>query len=82
MPEVTNERLVIQVLTNQRPVLSILTNKRPVLLILSNKMLVLPVVLCLTQPVHQDDHHRGGGHLETGQGCEDGLKKIFVKSLI
>ena len=65
MPEVTNERLVIQVLTNQRPVL----------LILSNGNLVLPVVLCLTQPVHKDDHDGGGRDLETGQGGEDGLKK-------
>ena len=68
-------------MTNLRPALTLLialTNKKLILLVLTNEKLVLPVVLCLTQPVHQDDHHCRGRDLETGQGCKDGLKKIFV----
>ena len=49
-----------------------LTNQRPVLTLSANRRRVLPVVLGLAQPVHQDDHHGGGGDLEAGQGREDG----------
>lgn len=40
-------------------------------------IIFLPVVLRLTEPVHQDDHQGGGGDLEAGQGSKDGLEKIF-----
>ena len=45
--------------------------------VLTNERSVLPVVLCLTEPVHQDDHQGRGGDLEAGQGGKDGLQIII-----